>query len=84
MHCDAIEHYNIDPMLYLRTPQQQKRHIFKKPLFSSSQDDPSMFASADPVKELSNEDYTEEQIHLIPKLPGQMKYEIKVPYQTGI
>ena len=64
---DVIEHYNVDPMVYLRTPQQQKRHIFKKSLFSSSQDDPSMSVSVDPVKELSDVDFTEEQIHLIPK-----------------
>ena len=68
---DAIEHYNVDPMVYLKT-QQQKRHIFKKSLFSSSQDDPSMSVSVDPLKELSYQDFTEEQIHLIPKLPGQM------------
>ena len=58
-------------MIYLRTPQQQKRHMFKKSLFSSLQDDPSMSTSVDPVKELSEEDFTEEQTHLIPKLPGQ-------------
>ena len=29
-----------------------------------------MSASVDPVKELSEEDFTEEQIHLISKLPG--------------
>ena len=48
---DAIEHYNVNPIVYLKTPQQQKRHIFKKSLFSSSQDDTSMSASADPVKQ---------------------------------
>ena len=74
-----IEHYNVDPMIYLRTPQQQKRYIFKKSLFSSSQDDPSMSASVDPVKQLSDHDFTEVQIHLIPKLPGQTTDEIKVP-----
>ena len=79
LHCDVIEHYNIDPMVYLRTPQQLKRHIFMKSLFSSSQDDPSMSTSVDPVKELSDQGFTEEQIHLIPKLPGQMTDEIKVP-----
>ena len=63
-------------MVYLRTPQQQKRHVFKKSL---SQDDPSMSISVDPVKELSDQDFTEEQIHLIPKLPGQTSDEIKVP-----
>ena len=76
---DAIEHYNVDPMIYLRTPQQQKRHIFKKSLFLSSQDDPSMSTSVDPAKELPEEDFTEEQIHLIPKLPGQTTDEIKIP-----
>ena len=35
LHCDAIEHYNVDPIVYLKTPQQQKRHIFKKSLFSN-------------------------------------------------
>ena len=82
--CDAIEHYNVDPMIYLKTPQQQKRHVFKKSLFSSSQDDPSMSASVDPVKELSEEDFTEEQIHLIPKLPGQTTDKIKIPIKRGI
>ena len=24
--CDAIQHYNVDPIVYLKTPQQ-KRHI---------------------------------------------------------
>ena len=66
-------------MIYLRTPPQQKRHVFKKSLFPSSQDDPSMSTSVDPVKELSEEDFTEEQIHLIPKLPEQTTDEIKIP-----
>ena len=74
LHCNGIEHYNVDPM-----DQQQKIHIFKKSLFSSSQDDPSMSASVDPVKESSDQYLTEEQIHLIPKLPGQTTDEIKVP-----
>ena len=34
---DAIQHYNVDPIVYLKTPQQQKRQIIKKSLFSSSQ-----------------------------------------------
>ena len=76
---DAIEHYNVDPMVYLKTPQQQKRHVFKKSLFSSSQDDVSMSTLVEPIKELSDEDFTEEQIHLIPKLPGQTSDEIKIP-----
>ena len=38
-----------------------------------------MSASADTVKELREEALTEEQIHLIPKLPGQTTDEIKVP-----
>ena len=38
-----------------------------------------MSASADPVKELTEEDLTEQQIHLIPKLPGQTTDEIKLP-----
>ena len=25
--CDPIAHYNVDPMVYQKTPQQQKRHI---------------------------------------------------------
>ena len=54
-------------MVYFKTPQQQKRHVLKKSLFSSSQDDLSMIK---PIKELSDEYFTEEQIHLIPKLPG--------------
>ena len=58
-----IEHYNVDPMEYLKTPQQQKRQVFKKSLFSSSQDDLPMSTSVDPIKELSDEDFTEEQIH---------------------
>ena len=33
----------------------------------------------EPIKELSDEDFTEEQIHLIPKLPGQTTDEIKIP-----
>ena len=37
-----------------------------------------MSASAVPVKELTEEDLTEQQIHLIPKLPGQTTDEIKV------
>ena len=60
-------------------PQQQKRHVLKKLLFSSSQDDVSMSASVEPIKELSEEDFTEEQIHLIPKLPGQTSDDIKIP-----
>ena len=78
LHHDAIEHYNVDPIVYLKTPQQ-KRHIFKKSLFPSSKDDISMSASADPVKELTEEDLTEDQIHLIPRLPGQTTDDIKVP-----
>ena len=50
---DAIVHYNVDAIVYLKTPQQQKRHIFKKSLFSSSQDDTSMSTSADPVKAIN-------------------------------
>ena len=37
-----------------------------------------MSASVDTVKELTEEALTEEQIHLIPKLPGQTTDEIKV------
>ena len=73
---DAIENCNVDPMVYLKTPQQQKRHVLKKSLFSSSKDDVSMIES---IRELSDEDFTEEQIHLIPKLPGQMVDDIKIP-----
>ena len=67
---DAIQHYNVDPIVYLKTPQQQKRQIIKKSLFSISQDDVSMPTPAEPIKELLDEDFAEEQIHLIPKLPG--------------
>ena len=66
-------------MVYLKTPQQQKRHVLKKSLYSSSQDDVSMSTSVEPIKELSDEDFTEKQIHLIPKLPGQTSDEIKIP-----
>ena len=38
-----------------------------------------MSASVAPTKELSEEDFTEEQIHLIPKLPGQTIDDIKIP-----
>ena len=76
---DAIEHYDVDPIVFLKTPQQQKRHIKKKSLFSSSQDDVSMPTQVEPAKELSDEDFAEEQIHLIPKLPGQMTDDIKIP-----
>ena len=34
---------------------------------------------AQPIKELSDEDFTEEQIHLIPKLPGQTTDDINIP-----
>ena len=76
---DAMEHYNVDPIVYLKTPQQQKMNIFKKSLFSSSQDDIPMSDSADPVKELTEEHLTEQQIHWIRKLPGQTIDEIKLP-----
>ena len=33
----------------------------------------------EPIKELSDEDFTEEQIHLISKLPGQTTEDIKIP-----
>ena len=76
---EAIQHYNVDPIVYLKTPQQQKRQIIKKSLFSSSQDDISMLTPAEPIKELSDEDFAEEQIHLIPKLPGQTTEDINIP-----
>ena len=66
-------------MVYLKTPQQQKRHVLKKSLFSSSQVDVSMPTLVEPIKELSDEDFAEEQIHLIPKLPGQTIDDIKIP-----
>ena len=44
LRCDAIEHYNVDPIVYLKTPQQQKSCVFKKSLFPSSKDDASMSA----------------------------------------
>ena len=31
------------------------------------------------IKELSDEDFVEEQIHLIPKLPGQTSDDINIP-----
>ena len=34
---------------------------------------------AEPIKELSDEDFAEEQIHLIPKLPGQTTDDINIP-----
>ena len=34
---------------------------------------------AEPTKELSDEDFAEEQIHLIPKLPGQITDDINIP-----
>ena len=76
---EAIQHYNVHPIVYLKTPQQQKRQIIKKSLFSSSQDDISMPTPAQPIKELSDEDFAEEQIHLIPKLPGQTTDDINIP-----
>ena len=79
LRCEAIQHYNVDPIVYLKTPQQQKRQIIKKSLFSSSQDDISMPTPAQPIKELSDEDFAEEQIHLIPKLPGQTTDDINIP-----
>ena len=36
-----------------------------------------MSTTTEPIKELSDEDFSEEQIHLIPKLPGQTSDEIK-------
>ena len=75
---EAIQHYNVDPIVYLKTPQQQKRQIIKS-LFSSSQDDISMPTPPKPIKELSDEDFAEEQIHLIPKLPGQTTEDINIP-----
>ena len=79
LQCDTIQHYNVDPMVYLKTPQQQKDMFLKKSLFSSSQDDVSIPPLVEPIKELSDEDFAEEQIHLIPKLPGQTTDEIKIP-----
>ena len=38
-----------------------------------------MSTSVEPIKELFDEDFAEEQIHLIPKLPGQISDEIKIP-----
>ena len=79
LRLDAIQHYNVDPMIYLKTPQQQKRQIIKKSLFSSSQDDISMSSQPESIKELSDEDFVEEQVHLIPKLPGQTSDDINIP-----
>ena len=66
-------------MIYLKTPQQQKRQIIKKSLFSSSQDDISMPTQPESIQELSDEDFAEEQVHLIPKLPGQTSDDINIP-----
>ena len=79
LRLDAIQHYNVDPMVYLKTPQQQKRQIIRKSLFSSSQDDISMPTQPESIKDLSDEDFAEEQIHLIPKLPGQTSDDINIP-----
>ena len=38
-----------------------------------------MSTSVDPVKELTDVNFTKGQVHLIPKLPGQTTDEIKVP-----
>ena len=38
-----------------------------------------MPTQAEPTKELSDEDFAEEQIYLIPKLPGQTTDDIKIP-----
>ena len=38
-----------------------------------------MSTQVEPTKELSDEDFAEEQIHLIPKLPGQTTDDVKVP-----
>ena len=38
-----------------------------------------MSTQPEPTKELSDEDFAEEQIHLIPKLPGQTTDDIKIP-----
>ena len=38
-----------------------------------------MPTQVEPIKELSDEEFAEEQIHLIPKLPGQTTDEIKIP-----
>ena len=79
LRLDAIQHYNVDPMVYLKTPQKQKRQIIRKSLFSSSQDDISMPTQPESIKHLSDEDFAEEQIHLIPKLPGQTSDDINIP-----
>ena len=71
-------------MVYLKTSQQQTRHVLNKSLFSSSQDDVSMPTLVEPIKEFSDEHFAEEQIHLIPKLPGQTTDEIKIPTMRGI
>ena len=31
--CDAIEHNNVDPIVYLITPQQQKRYVLRNRYF---------------------------------------------------
>ena len=37
---EAIQHYNVDPIVYLKTPQQQKRQIIKKSLVSEPESSP--------------------------------------------
>ena len=51
-------------MVYLKTPQQQKRHVLKKSLFSSSQDDISMPTLVEPIKELSDEDFVQKNKYI--------------------
>ena len=43
----------------------------------------SMPIQAQPTKELSDEDFAEEQIHLVPKLPGQTTDDIKYSYKRS-
>ena len=38
-----------------------------------------MSTSVEPIKDLSDVDFTEEQIYLIPKLTGQTSDNIKIP-----
>ena len=63
----------------MKTPQQQKRHVLKKSLFSSLHDNISIPTLVEPTEGLSDKDFAEEQILLIPKLPGQTTDDIKIP-----
>ena len=56
----------VDPMIYLKTPQQQKRHMLKRDHYSQAQ---KMILPClphvDHVKELTEKEFSDQQIHLI-------------------